>query len=141
MTLGPIELIAISFPGNKFKGEIAPALMDLVEDDIIRVIDAVFVTKDNADNISIVALSDMDDAVAEKFNTIISSASSMLEPEDVEELLDKIERNSSAAILLFEHVWARRVVEMVSRADGRLVLDARVPGSVVEQVKREAVPA
>jgi hypothetical protein len=30
MTIGPVEYVVISFPGNQFHGEIAPALAELV---------------------------------------------------------------------------------------------------------------
>jgi len=46
MTLGPVEYVLIGFPGNRFKGEIIPALAQLVEAGTIRIIDIVFVKKD-----------------------------------------------------------------------------------------------
>ena len=46
LDLGPIELLAIEFPGNEFRGEIAPALRKLVDNGTMRVIDLVFVTRD-----------------------------------------------------------------------------------------------
>ena len=45
--LGPVDYIVVEFPGNKFNGEIAPALGDLVNRDLVRVLDLVFVTKDS----------------------------------------------------------------------------------------------
>ena len=46
MSIGPVEYILISFPGNDFHGEIAPALADLVESGTIQIIDLMFVLKD-----------------------------------------------------------------------------------------------
>ena len=46
MSLGPVEYIVVGFPGNKFKGDILPALADLVSDGLIRVMDLAFVRKD-----------------------------------------------------------------------------------------------
>ena len=46
MGIGPVEILEFVFPGNQFTGEIAPALGELVESGLIRVIDLVFVTKD-----------------------------------------------------------------------------------------------
>ena len=40
MTYGPIDLIALEFPGNRFRGEILPELFDLVEKKIIPAIPA-----------------------------------------------------------------------------------------------------
>ena len=39
MAFGPVDVIIIGFPGNKFTGRIAPALMDLVDSGTIRIID------------------------------------------------------------------------------------------------------
>ena len=36
--LGPVDWIVVEFPGSRFKGEIAPALRDLVERDLVRVL-------------------------------------------------------------------------------------------------------
>jgi len=37
--LGPVDWIVVEFPGSKFNGQIARALLDLVERDLIRVHD------------------------------------------------------------------------------------------------------
>jgi hypothetical protein len=60
----------VAFPGNKFRGEIAPALADLVEANIIRIIDLAFVGKDADGNVVAFELSDLDDDVQEKINTL-----------------------------------------------------------------------
>src|SRR5262249_48884220 len=44
--IGPVDYAIIAFPGNRFNGEIAPAIADLVEDGTIRIIDAAFVSRD-----------------------------------------------------------------------------------------------
>ena len=44
--LGPVDYIVVEFPGNKFNGEIAPALGDLIDRNIVKVLDLVFITKD-----------------------------------------------------------------------------------------------
>jgi hypothetical protein len=35
--LGPVELAVLEFPGSHFKGEIVPALAELVSNDIVRI--------------------------------------------------------------------------------------------------------
>ena len=44
--IGPVDYLIVGFPGNKFRGEIAPALADLVDAGTIRIIDIAFVGKD-----------------------------------------------------------------------------------------------
>ena len=43
MGVGPVDVVIVGFPGNKFTGRIAPALMELVDSGTIRVIDLLFV--------------------------------------------------------------------------------------------------
>ena len=61
MSLGPIELLVVKFPGNKFTGEVAPALKDLVEGGLIRVIDILFVHKDQDGEVTVLEINDLDD--------------------------------------------------------------------------------
>ena len=58
MGIGPVEYGVVAFPGNKFKGEIAPALGELVESGTIRIIDLAFVLKDSDGNVAGVELED-----------------------------------------------------------------------------------
>jgi len=47
MTAGPVEYIIVAFPGNKFNGEIAPELVALVESGTVRILDLIFIGKDD----------------------------------------------------------------------------------------------
>ena len=58
MSIGPVEYIAIAFPGNKFSGEIIPAIKALQDSGTIKVIDLVLITKDNDGNVAAVELAD-----------------------------------------------------------------------------------
>ena len=60
MSIGPVEYIAIAFPGNKFSGEIVPAIKKLQDSGTIRVIDLVIITKDNDGNVAAIELADAD---------------------------------------------------------------------------------
>jgi hypothetical protein len=59
--MGPVEYLVVEFPGNQFKGEIAPALANLIEKGTIRIIDLLFVKKDAEDNVTAFELSDLAD--------------------------------------------------------------------------------
>ena len=37
-SMGPVEYVVIAFPGNRFKGEIVPAVAELVDNDVVRII-------------------------------------------------------------------------------------------------------
>ncbi len=134
MALGPVEILVVSFPGNEFNGEIAPALADLVQTGLIRVIDLVFVTKDADGSVVGIELSELDDAVTAAFAPHVEEPSGLLAEEDIEDLGADLAPGSSAAILLFEHVWATRFRDAVLGSGGELVAEIRIPKEVIDEV-------
>jgi hypothetical protein len=58
--LGPVDWIVVEFPGSRFNGEIAPALRDLVDRDLIRVLDLLVLKKDADGELESFELSDLD---------------------------------------------------------------------------------
>src|SRR6478736_2228824 len=121
MDIGPVEILVVGFPGNQFTGEIAPALEDLVRSGMIRVIDLVFVTKDSDGSVVGIELSDLDEATSAAFHPHVEEPSGLLSDEDIEDLGAQLEPNSSAAILLFEHLWATRFRDALVNSGGELV--------------------
>jgi hypothetical protein len=134
MSLGPVEVLIVSFPENKFTGEVAPALADLVERGLIRVIDLVFITKDAEGDVAAVELAELDEATAAAYRAHVEEPSGMVSEEDIAELGGELAPNSSAAILLFEHVWATRFRDAVVDAGGELVASIRIPQDVINEV-------
>ena len=134
MDVGPVEILMVEFPGNKFTGEIAPALAELVDQGTIRVIDLLFVTKDGDGNVAAIELSDADDAVRSAFAPIVEEASGLLSEEDIEDLGEGLDPDSSAALLLFEHVWATRFRDAIVDSGGELLARVPIPKEVVDEV-------
>ena len=56
----------------------------------------------------------------------------LLNEEDILLASEMLQPNSSAGILVFEHVWATRLRDAIVNADGRLVDNGRIPAAVVE---------
>jgi uncharacterized membrane protein len=132
--IGPVEILEIVFPGNQFNGEIAPALGDLVESGMIRVIDLVFVTKDADGEIVGIELDAVDEQTSAAFGQHVGEPSGLLADEDIADLGAALAPNSSAAILLFEHVWATKFRDAVINSGGELVASIRIPKEVVDAV-------
>jgi hypothetical protein len=132
MDIGPVEVLAVKFPGTQFRGEIAPALADLVENGTIRVIDFVFVQKDAGGNVTIMELDDLDDDAFSQIDPMISEVSGMISEDDIESISDVLEDNSSAGLMVFENTWATRFRDALERAKGEVLLDERVPERAVE---------
>jgi hypothetical protein len=141
MTLGPVELLVVKFPGNQFKGEIAPALTELVENGTIRVIDILFANKDADGKVEMVEVNDLDDADFRRFDPVVTDVTDLLNAEDVDVLTRALEPNSSAALLLFEDTWATRFRDALVNANAELVLNERIPRAVIEELTADSVTA
>jgi uncharacterized membrane protein len=138
MSLGPVEMLVVKFPGNQFKGEIAPALAELVEKGTIRVIDFVFIQKDADGSLTSVELADLDPEAASAYASAVDDVSGTLSEDDIKELGGLLENNSSAGLMLFENVWATRFADAVRNASGEVILSERIPRAVIEKVMAES---
>lgn len=132
MSLGPVEYMVIEFPGNQFKGEIIPALREVVDKGIIHIIDLVFVRKDDQGNVSVMELKDLQKDAAEAFAPLARDTTTLLAEEDIQKISEIMESNSSAALFLFEHVWATKFRDAVVNARGRVIAGERIPKEVVD---------
>ena len=134
MTFGPVDFLAIEFQGNQFKGELMPALLELVNNDIIRVIDLVIVQKDADGNVKMQEMQQHDNSVLALFDPRKTEITGMIQREDLQMIGEKVENNTTAAVLLFENLWAIKFKQAVLNANGRLLMQERIPHEVVEEV-------
>jgi hypothetical protein len=143
MSFGPIELLLIKFPGNRFSGEIAQALTELIETGTIRLIDILFVRKDEYGGLTVLEINDLDDDDYTVFDPIVADISGLLSEEDARHLSDTLELNSSAGLMVFENVWATRFVDAVANAGGEVILNERIPRAIIEEAAQvsQASPA
>ena len=131
--IGPVEYVVIAFPGNRFKGEIVPALAELVDNDVIRIIDVAFIKKDADGNTTMFEYDSLDDVLAFGFAEVDGEAGGVLNDEDLELTAEALSPDSSAALIVWEHRWAARVAQAIRDAGGRIVAGERVPDEIVEQ--------
>ena len=134
MAVGPVDVYIIGFPGNKFSGRIAPAIMELVENGTIRILDLLFVTKDADGTVTTLAADDLDEDGA-AFLEIDVTQPGALGDEDAEEVSDDLPANSSALLIAFENRWVGKVVDALRAADAVLIDSIRIPVDVVEAVR------
>jgi hypothetical protein len=137
MSHGPIDFIALSFSGNKFKGEILDSLVDLVESETIRIIDLLVVTKDEQGDLLAVEIEQHDPEIFDFFAPLDFETNGMITAEDVEMIGANLENNSTAAMMLFENVWAVKFKEAVLNADGQLLVQGRILPEGIENALAE----
>lgn len=137
MSYGPIELLVVEFPGSQFSAEIAPAIADLVDGGLVRVIDILFVHKDAEGVVTETEVSDLVGDVFDKFDPIIDELAGLLTHDDAVQLTASLEPNSSAAMMLFENTWATRFAEAIRNSNGAVVYNERIPRAAIEMMLAE----
>lgn len=137
--IGPVDYALIVFPGNKFRGEIAPAIADLVDAGTIRIIDIAFVGKDEHGNAIAMELTELDPDVQEGLEKAGVEIGGLFNDKDLMNAAEGLEPNSSAALLVWENVWARKVAQAMRDAGGVLVAFERLPHDVVQAAREWAL--
>ena len=139
--IGPVDYAIIAFPGNQFKGEIAPALGDLIDAGTIRLIDAAFVSKDENGDVLAFELTELAPDVQAALDRLKIEVQGLFNDAELLSIAADLEPNSSAAVLVWENVWARKIATAVRGAGGVLVAEERVPHEVVQAAREFTLEA
>jgi len=137
MEVGPVDVYIIGFPGNKFTGRVAPAILELVENGTIRILDLLFVSKDAEGVTTVIQAEDLDEEGA-AFLAIDVAQPGALGEEDADEVSDDLPPNSSAMLVAFENLWAAKLVDALQEADAVVIDSIRIPAEVVQAAMAES---
>jgi hypothetical protein len=137
--LGPVEYMVIDFPGNRFTGDIAPAIADLVDRGVVRILDLVFVKKGADGSVTSFEYDELEEG--EPFAAIDGEADGMLSEEDVRELAGTIPVDSSALFVVWEDLWASDLSRAIRSAGGELVGGGRIPSHLLSEAVEAAEAA
>jgi hypothetical protein len=133
MPLGPIEILCIKFPETAVSRDIAAALKALIDSQMIRIVDIVFVQKHGSGDVTLVEIDEMDHIDQSFLDPLVADISGLIAEEDVTDIAEGLDNDSFAAILLFENTWATAFSHAVLKAGGQLVLSDRIPSRVVDE--------
>jgi hypothetical protein len=126
--LGPIDIVVIAYPaGAPMTGEAAPLLLDLVDRGIVRVLDAMFVIKNEDGTFSGFEASDLDSKGVGGFTVFEGASSGLLGEEDVATAAEAIEPGTAAVMIVYENRWAAPFAAAVRRNGGVVIDNQRIP--------------
>jgi hypothetical protein len=123
---GPLEYVLFRFEDDRFIDEILPALIGINQIGCVRVLDIVFLTKDEAGNLEMVEISDLAEEDEIAFDPLINEYFGALADEDVEQSAESLPINTDAALVLFEHRWAIGLQQALNTAGGFLLDSAYI---------------
>ncbi|TDE08606.1 DUF6325 family protein [Jiangella asiatica] len=126
--VGPVDVLMVRFPGNQFKGEILPAMRDLVVNGLVRIVDLLFVYRDDDGVVGSIELAGLGPDLAPVFADLDGQlGGGLLDAEDVEEAAAALPPGNSVAVLVVENTWAIPFVNAVRDAGGEVADQARIP--------------
>jgi uncharacterized membrane protein len=146
-SFGPVQMLVLGFDRTKFDGKVMPELERLKEAGIARLIDLLFVSKNEDGEIEVVHQSDLSAEEATEFGALVgalvglgtgdeevalkAATAGAAEGEDghflgdaeVWYLADAIPEGTSAAVALIEHLWAIPLRDKIVDAGGVALAD------------------
>ena len=134
--MGPVDYLMIRFPGNKFTGKIAPELIDLEKKGIIRIIDLVMILKDANGKLMIVEAKNLEGEAGAAYRELAKRTDEWFSEGDIEALAMSLANNTSAALLLFENIWAIKFKEALLEADAELIDMGRIPPETIAKAEK-----
>ena len=123
--LGPIDYLAVEWPGRHVTGEGFRLLMDLVDRGIVRVLDVLFLAKDADGKVSAIEAAEVEHS-EELDARLWGLSSGLLDQSDIDQVASAIEPGSLAGILVYENVWAVPMWTAIDRSSARLVGAGRI---------------
>jgi Family of unknown function (DUF6325) len=131
MGVGPVEYIVVGFPGNRFNGAIAPELAKLIDNETIRVLDLLFIGKDDSGEVVFFEFDQLDELAP--FADLEGEVGGVLGQDDIDYVAASLEPGMSAALLVWEDRWAAPFADAVRESGGVLLEGGRVPYELVQE--------
>lgn len=163
---GPMQLFVFGFSGNHFTGEIFPAIDEARQKGIIRLIDYLFVVKDGSGKLAVAKGTDLGEKEMNFFETVLGALMGFgmagvegakagvsavagfgeydfgVSEHDLQDIVGYIPKNSSALLLVVEHLWAKKIKQGLVNAEGTMIAQGMItPELVVKAGKSLAADA
>jgi hypothetical protein len=123
---GPVDILAVEFDGP-LGVEVPAAMAAATADGTIRIIDLLFVNRGEDGTVSSAEVSG-DEAWAALDGEVLG----LVNDEDLQAIGEALTPGGSAALIVYEHVWARPLVAALTSSGGRIALRHHIPAADAE---------
>jgi len=130
-SVGPVDFLVLQFPGTDFNGEIMGQIADLVAAGTIRIIDLVVVAKSKYGSVATMEMQELSKDVSDALAPLQATISELITRDDLTAIAEELENDTTAAVMLYENVWAVKTMQAMIRAKGRVLAFERIPHEVV----------
>ncbi len=137
MEIGPLEYVVIGLPDDRFTSDILPELNAIQQNDLIRVVDLLFISKDADGKTSVQEVSELSEEEQQVYAFLADNLSGLLTAQDIEGLAQEIPAGNEAVVVLLEHAWTLGLAQAVQHAGGTLFTGGMVSPDALAQVSAE----
>ena len=129
--VGPIDYLAVEFPGGRLTGGGLSALLDLVSHGTIRVMDLRVAKVAENGEVTMVAITDLDGDGTLDLAVFEGVQSGILGDDDVAQSAALIQPGNAVGLLLYENTWAGPFVAALRSQGADVIASGRIPASEV----------
>lgn len=133
MINGPVDFVAVGLQGGGLNLELIGDLLELVNNGIVRIIDAVVVIKDEDGEVEALEFEDLDAETAAMLKPLTEDLTGMVSLDDIAMISELLENDTRVVMLLFENLWPIKLRESALRNGGQLLMHVRLPDETVQQ--------
>lgn len=159
---GPIQLLVIKFDKPEIHGQILRELESVMEKGIIRLIDLLFISKDKKGNIKSFKTTQLDEEERMRFGAVVGGLIGYgaggeegavkgievgalkaahenygITEEDILDITEAVPEDTSAAIFIIEHLWAKDLKQAIRDSGGVLVSQGMLTRELLTLVGEE----
>ncbi|MDG3009463.1 DUF1269 domain-containing protein [Rhodococcus sp. D2-41] len=135
--LGPVELVVLTFPGTSIDRATVEEIRDLVAHGQVTLLDLVYLAKDENGNVTQVDVDE--DLAGVGLAELALDAKALVSDDDLEVVRESLEPGTSAALIVYEETWARRLALRVRQQGGEVALHIQVPRDVLQEAVEAAL--
>ena len=131
LQVGPIDFLAVQFPGAKLQGKALAALVDLVDRGIIRILDLRVAAVGEDGQVTALEMADMDGDGTLDLAVFQGVRSGLIGDDDLADGAALVQPGDAVGVLVYENTWAGPFVSALREAGAELVASGRIPATDV----------
>jgi Family of unknown function (DUF6325) len=129
--LGPVDYLLVEFPGGAptFPRALAAELASLVQNGFVRVLDLLVLVKDRDGFVRAFEMDDLEEVV--ELEGVAGRLADVLAEQDASHLAAAMRPGTTAAVVVWEHLWVAPFGAAARRAGGQVVASGRIPPDAI----------
>ncbi|GAA1881383.1 hypothetical protein GCM10009836_73300 [Pseudonocardia ailaonensis] len=129
---GPVEWVALAFPGETVDPAVVPEIARLVDAGTVRILDLLLVHRSVDGAVSVTEYDSLDGPVRAALDAVDGDVLGLLGEVDLPVIAEELAPDSTALVVVWESLWAAGLAEAVRGAGGLLLTHDRIPADTVD---------